>query len=288
MPIAVENVSYTYLPGTPFEHQALKNVSFTIEDGEFVGIIGHTGSGKSTLIQIISSLIPQTAGRVLIDGVDYSQKDADKKKLRRTVGVVFQYPEYQLFEETIAKDIAYGPRMTGIPEEELENRTQVAMELVGMDYETYKDKSPFELSGGEKRRAAIAGVMAMQPEVLILDEPTAGLDPKGRDLVLEQVAAYQKENGTTVLLVSHSMEDIARVAKTVLVMNGGQVAMYAPTPEVFSRAEELRAIGLAIPSVTRIFMGLREKGYPVGENVYTVEQAAARLLPLLKGGETHA
>ena len=243
MPIAVENVSYTDLPGTPFEHQALKNVSFTIEDGEFVGIIGHTGSGKSTLIQIISSLIPQTAGRVLIDGVDYSQKDADKKKLRRTVGVVFQYPEYQLFEETIAKDIAYGPRMTGIPEEELENRTQVAMELVGMDYETYKDKSPFELSGGQKRKIAIAGVLAMEPKILIMDEPIAGLDPLGRESLMDLVKNLN-DCGMTILMISHNMDGLAEYASRILVMNQGELMMNGTPREVFREHEALRAAGL--------------------------------------------
>ena len=258
-----------------------------MERGDFIGVIGHTGSGKSTLVQHLNGLLRPTSGQVLLEGKDIWEEPKKIREVRFRVGMVFQYPEHQLFEETVYKDISFGPRNMGLPEEEIDERVRRAAAFVGLKTELL-EKSPFELSGGEKRRAAIAGVMAMQPEVLILDEPTAGLDPKGRDLVLEQVAAYQKENGTTVLLVSHSMEDIARVAKTVLVMNGGQVAMYAPTPEVFSRAEELRAIGLAIPSVTRIFMGLREKGYPVGENVYTVEQAAARLLPLLKGGETHA
>ena len=285
--LEVKNLTYIYSAGTPFEHKALDDISFSVERGEFIGIIGHTGSGKSTLVQHLNGLLRPTSGQVLLEGKDIWEEPKKIREVRFRVGMVFQYPEHQLFEETVYKDISFGPRNMGLPEEEIDERVRRAAAFVGLKTELL-EKSPFELSGGEKRRAAIAGVMAMQPEVLILDEPTAGLDPKGRDLVLEQVAAYQKENGTTVLLVSHSMEDIARVAKTVLVMNGGQVAMYAPTPEVFSRAEELRAIGLAIPSVTRIFMGLREKGYPVGENVYTVEQAAARLLPLLKGGETHA
>ena len=285
--IETRNLTYTYSPGTPFEKTAMKDVSLSVERGDFIGVIGHTGSGKSTLVQHLNGLLRPTSGQVLLEGKDIWEEPKKIREVRFRVGMVFQYPEHQLFEETVYKDISFGPRNMGLPEEEIDERVRRAAAFVGLKTEL-QEKSPFELSGGEKRRAAIAGVMAMQPEVLILDEPTAGLDPKGRDLVLEQVAAYQKENGTTVLLVSHSMEDIARVAKTVLVMNGGQVAMYAPTPEVFSRAEELRAIGLAIPSVTRIFMGLREKGYPVGENVYTVEQAAARLLPLLKGGETHA
>ena len=201
--------------------------------------------------------------------------------------MVFQYPEHQLFEETAYKDIAFGPKNMGLSEEEITERVRRAANFVGLREELL-EKSPFELSGGEKRRVAIAGVMAMQPAVLILDEPTAGLDPRGRDMILEQIKAYQQQNGTTVLLVSHSMEDVARVAQKVLVMNGGKVAMYAPTAEVFSRAEELEAIGLSIPAVTRVFMQLRQKGYPVGDNVYTVEQATQRLLSMLKGGGAHA
>lgn len=285
MPIAVENVSYTYLPGTPFEHQALKDVSFTIEDGEFVGIIGHTGSGKSTLIQIISSLIPQTAGRVLIDGVDYSQKDADKKKLRRTVGVVFQYPEYQLFEETIAKDIAYGPRMTGIPEEELENRTQVAMELVGMDYETYKDKSPFELSGGQKRKIAIAGVLAMEPKILIMDEPIAGLDPLGRESLMDLVKNLN-DCGMTILMISHNMDGLAEYASRILVMNQGELMMNGTPREVFREHEVLRAAGLDLPEAGQLVEALRAKGIAISEENIRFDEVKEELIRML-GGKVH-
>lgn len=285
MPIAVENVSYTYLPGTPFEHQALKNVSFTIEDSEFVGIIGHTGSGKSTLIQIISSLIPQTAGRVLIDGVDYSQKDADKKKLRRTVGVVFQYPEYQLFEETIAKDIAYGPRMTGIPEEELENRTQVAMELVGMDYETYKDKSPFELSGGQKRKIAIAGVLAMEPKILIMDEPIAGLDPLGRESLMDLVKNLN-DCGMTILMISHNMDGLAEYASRILVMNQGELMMNGTPREVFREHEALRAAGLDLPEAGQLVEALRAKGIAISEENIRFDEVREELIRML-GGKAH-
>lgn len=283
--IETRNLTYTYSPGTPFEKTAMKDVSLSVERGDFIGVIGHTGSGKSTLVQHLNGLLRPTSGQVLLEGKDIWEEPKKIREVRFRVGMVFQYPEHQLFEETVYKDISFGPRNMGLPEEEIDERVRRAAAFVGLKTELL-EKSPFELSGGEKRRAAIAGVMAMQPEVLILDEPTAGLDPKGRDLVLEQVAAYQKENGTTVLLVSHSMEDIARVAKRVLVMNRGEVAMYAPTEEVFSRAAELEAIGLSIPAVTRVFMRLRDKGLPVGDNVYTVEQAAARLLPLLKGGDT--
>lgn len=285
MPIAVENVSYTYLPGTPFEHRALKDVSFTIEDGEFVGIIGHTGSGKSTLIQIISSLIPQTAGRVLIDGVDYSQKDADKKKLRRTVGVVFQYPEYQLFEETIAKDIAYGPRMTGIPEEELENRTQVAMELVGMDYETYKDKSPFELSGGQKRKIAIAGVLAMEPKILIMDEPIAGLDPLGRESLMDLVKNLN-DCGMTILMISHNMDGLAEYASRILVMNQGKLMMNGTPREVFREHEALRAAGLDLPEAGQLVEALRAKGIAISEENIRFDEVKEELIRML-GGKAH-
>ena len=286
--IETRNLTYTYSPGTPFEKTAMKDVSISVEKGDFIGVIGHTGSGKSTLVQHLNGLLRPTSGQVLVNGKDIWEEPKKIRQVRFQVGMVFQYPEHQLFEETVYKDISFGPRNMELPEEEIDQRVRRAAEFVGLKADLL-EKSPFELSGGEKRRAAIAGVMAMQPEVLILDEPTAGLDPKGRDMILEQVATYQKKNGTTVLLVSHSMEDIARVAKTVLVMNGGSVAMYAPTPEVFSRADELTAIGLAIPSVTRVFMELRNQGINVGDNVYTVEQAVQRLLPLLlKGGKAHA
>ncbi len=279
--IETRDVTYTYSPGTPFQMDAMTGVSLSVEKGDFVGIIGHTGSGKSTLVQHLNGLLRPTSGRVLLNGNDVWAEPKKIREIRFQVGLVFQYPEHQLFEETARKDIAFGPKNMGLPEEEIERRVLRAAEFVGLKPELL-EKSPFELSGGEKRRAAIAGVMAMQPEVLILDEPTAGLDPKGRDMILEQIKAYQQETGATVLLVSHSMEDIARVAKRVLVMNGGRVAMFDETPAVFSRAEELEAIGLSIPAVTRVFMLLREKGYAVGDNVYTVEQAVGRLLPLLE------
>ena len=279
--IETQNLTYTYSPGTPFEKTAMRNVSFSVEKGDFVGVIGHTGSGKSTLVQHLNGLLRPTAGTVLLEGRDIWAEPKKIREVRFRVGMVFQYPEHQLFEDTVRKDIAFGPQNMGLPEETINERVRRAARAVGLREELL-EKSPFELSGGEKRRAAIAGVLAMEPEVLILDEPTAGLDPRGRDLILELIGAYQRENGTTVLLVSHSMEDIARVARKVLVMNDGSIAMYGETAEVFSRAAELEAIGLSIPAVTRVFMLLREKGYPVGDNVYTVEQAATRLLPCLK------
>ncbi len=284
MPVLeTQNLSFVYSPGTPFEKTAMADVSLSVEEGDFVGVIGHTGSGKSTLVQHLNGLLKPTSGKVLLEGRDIWTEPKKIRDVRFRVGMVFQYPEHQLFEDTTYKDIAFGPKNMGLSEDEIDARVRRAAAFVGLKEELL-DKSPFELSGGEKRRAAIAGVMAMEPRVLILDEPTAGLDPRGRDMILEQIGAYKEENDTTVLLVSHSMEDVARTAKKVLVMNGGRIAMYAPTAEVFSRAEELEAIGLSIPAVTKVFMRLREKGYPVGDNVYTVGQAEQRLLPLLKGG----
>ena len=284
MPVLeTQNLSFVYSPGTPFEKTAMADVSLSVEEGDFVGVIGHTGSGKSTLVQHLNGLLKPTSGKVLLEGRDIWTEPKKIRDVRFRVGMVFQYPEHQLFEDTTYKDIAFGPKNMGLSEDEIDARVRRAAAFVGLKEELL-DKSPFELSGGEKRRAAIAGVMAMEPRVLILDEPTAGLDPRGRDMILEQIGAYKEENDTTVLLVSHSMEDVARTAKKVLVMNGGRIAMYAPTAEVFSRAEELEAIGLSIPAVTKVFMRLRDKGYPVGDNVYTVGQAEQRLLPLLKGG----
>jgi energy-coupling factor transport system ATP-binding protein len=285
--IETKNVTYTYSPGTPYEKDAMADVSITVNKGDFIGVIGHTGSGKSTLVQHLNGLLRPTKGEVLFNGKDIWEQPKKIRDVRFQVGLVFQYPEHQLFEETCFKDIAFGPKNMGLNDAEIDMRVRRAASFVGLKDELL-EKSPFELSGGEKRRVAIAGVMAMQPQVLILDEPTAGLDPKGRDMILQQVRAYQQENGSTVLLVSHSMEDIARVAKKVLVMNQGRVAMFAETAEVFSRAEELEAIGLSIPSITKVFMLLRKQGYAVGDNVYTVEQAMDRLLPLMKRGMPHA
>ncbi len=286
--IETKGLTYTYSPGTPFEKTAINGVSLTVERGEFVGVIGHTGSGKSTLVQHLNGLLRPTAGQVLLDGQDIWKEPKKIRAVRFRVGMVFQYPEHQLFEETTYKDIAFGPKNMGLNEQEIDERVRRAAEFVGLKPELL-EKSPFELSGGEKRRAAIAGVMAMEPEVLILDEPTAGLDPKGRDLMLEQLRRYRREKDVTVLLVSHSMEDVARVADKVLVMHQAEIAMVDRTPAVFSRAAELEAIGLSVPAVTRVFMLLREKGLDPGDNAYTVEQAVGQLLPLLKkGGAPHA
>lgn len=282
--LEVRDLTYTYSPKTPFEKTALDNVSLSVETGELVGIIGHTGSGKSTLVQHLNGLLRPTAGQVLLDGKDIWAEPKKIRQVRFQVGMVFQYPEHQLFEETVYKDIAFGPKNMGLSDSVVDARVKEAAEAVELRAELL-EKSPFELSGGQKRRAAIAGVMAMEPEVLILDEPTAGLDPKGRDRILRLVSRYREVHHTTVLLVSHSMEDVARTADRVLVMSKAHVAMFDDTSAVFSRAEELAAIGLTVPAVTRIWMELRRRGMDVGDNVFTVEQAVARLLPLLKGGD---
>lgn len=283
--LETKDLTYTYSENSPFERQALKGVSVAFEQGELVGIIGRTGSGKSTLIQHLNGLLRPTSGTVLLEGQDIWKDPKKIREVRFRVGMVFQYPEHQLFEETVRKDIAFGPKNMGLEDEEIARRVQSAAQSVGLKEELL-DKSPFELSGGEKRRAAVGGVMAMEPEVLILDEPTAGLDPRGREQILQQIREYRQRHGTTVLLVSHSMEDVASIADRVLVMNDGRVAAFAPTEDVFSRAEELTAMGLSVPAVTQIYMGLRARGFDVGENAYTVEQATARLLSLLgKGGD---
>lgn len=281
--IETRNLSYTYSPGTPFRKDAITDITFTAQKGDFIGIIGHTGSGKSTLVQHLNGLLRPTSGQVFVNGINIWQQPKKIRSVRFKVGLVFQYPEHQLFEETAYKDIAFGPKNMGLNDDEIDKRVRLAAQFVGLREELLQ-KSPFELSGGEKRRVAIAGVMAMQPEVLILDEPTAGLDPRGRDMILQQILDYQKQNQTTVLLVSHNMEDIARSAKKVLVMNHGRIVMLDETAEVFSRAHELESIGLDVPAVTRIFMSLRKSGFNVGPNAYTVKQAYDRLLPLLKKG----
>ena len=280
--LSVENLTHTYGAHSPFEKHAVRGVSLDIHEGEVLGIIGHTGSGKSTFIQHLNGLLRPHEGRVLLDGKDIWENPKKIRDVRFRVGMVFQYPEHQLFEDTIYKDIAFGPKNMGLSEEEIDRRVRQAAAYVGLP-EALLDKSPFDLSGGEKRRAAIAGVMAMEPQVLILDEPTAGLDPRGREQILAMVREYQRARGTTVLLVTHSMEDVARVADRVLVMDHGRAAMLDTVSAVFSRAEELERIGLSIPAVTKILLLLREKGVAVDTAAYTIEQAAAQLLPLLGG-----
>ena len=281
--ITVENLTHTYGAHSPFEKHAIRGVSLDIEEGELLGIIGHTGSGKSTLIQHLNGLLRPHEGRILLDGKDIWEKPKKIRDVRFRVGMVFQYPEHQLFEDTIYKDIAFGPKNMGLPDDEVDRRVRQAAAYVGLP-EALLDKSPFDLSGGEKRRAAIAGVMAMEPQVLILDEPTAGLDPRGREQILSMIQDYRKTRGTTVLLVTHSMEDVARVADRVLVMAGGQVAMLDTVEAVFSRAEELEAIGLTVPAVTKTLLLLQRAGVTVDTAAYTVEQATAQILSLL-GGE---
>ena len=281
--ISLKNVSHTYSEGTPLSVSAIRNINLDIESGELVGIIGHTGSGKSTLVQHLNGLLKPTEGTVEIDGENIW---ANKKKIRSVrfkVGLCFQYPEYQLFEETVYKDISFGPKNMGLSDDEIKRSVLRAAEYVGLKKELL-DKSPFDLSGGEKRRVAIAGVMAMNPQILILDEPTAGLDPKGRKEILDMIVDYRKKTGSTVLLVSHSMEDVAGIASKILVMNKSKVAMYDTVENVFSRANELESMGLNVPQVTRIFMQLKAKGISVESNVYTVSDACKRLVSLMKGG----
>lgn len=284
MPITVENLSYTYVPGTPFEHRALKDVCFQIEDGEFVGVVGHTGSGKSTLVQIIAGLIKGYTGTVLINRKDYSARRADKAELRRTLGVVFQYPEYQLFEETVEKDVAYGPKKLGVDEKELESRVKVALELVGIDYELYRHRSPFELSGGQKRKVAIAGVLAMEPKILIMDEPIAGLDPTGRESFMELTKTLN-ECGMTILMISHNMDNLAEYASKILVMNQGELFMEGTPKEVFSDSEKLREAGLYLPEVADFSARLRERGIPIPEGTIRYEELKEALFARLKGVE---
>ena len=269
--LELKNLSYVYGTGTPFEKTAVNNLSLSIEKGEFIGIMGHTGSGKSTLVQMLNGLMKPTSGQVLLDGEDIWANPKDIRKIRFKVGMVFQYPEYQLFEETVAKDIAFGPTNMGKSGAELEKAVNDAARFTGLKDELL-EKSPFDLSGGEKRRAAIAGVIAMNPEVLVLDEPTAGLDPMGRDVLLSQIVQYHKERKNTVILVSHSMEDIARVADKIIVMNKSNLVMFDKTKEVFSKGRELEKIGLRVPQITKIMLELREKGFNVPEGILTVDE----------------
>ena len=283
--LEIKNLNYIYSAGTPFEHKALDNVNFTVDRGEFIGIIGHTGSGKSTLMQQLNGLLKPTSGEVLLDGVDIWSDKKLTRQARFRVGLVFQYPEYQLFEETVYKDIAFGPKNMGLKEEEIDRRVREAANFVGIT-EQQLQVSPFDLSGGQKRRVAIAGVIAMEPEVLILDEPTAGLDPVGRAEILDNIESYRKAKNATIMMVSHSMEDVARLTDRLLVMNGSQLAMDATPAEVFAHAEELVEMGLNIPQVTQVFLELKKLGLDV-ENVYTIDQAVDAL-KRIKGGTGNA
>ena len=279
--LQIKNLSHLYSAGTPFEHKALDDVSFSVERGEFIGIIGHTGSGKSTLMQHMNGLLKPTSGAVLLDGEDIWKNKKTTRQARFRVGLVFQYPEYQLFEETVYKDIAFGPKNMGLKADEIDRRVREAAGFVGLT-EKQLEASPFDLSGGQKRRVAIAGVIAMEPEVLILDEPTAGLDPVGREGILENIQAYRRAKNATVMMVSHSMSDVARLTDRLLVMNGSRLAMDGTPDEVFRRADELLEMGLDIPEVTRVFLRLKELGLNV-EPVYSVEQAVVALKKLKEG-----
>ena len=283
--LEVKNLTYIYSAGTPFEHKALDDISFSVERGEFIGIIGHTGSGKSTLMQQLNGLLKPTSGTVLLDGQDIWSDKKLTRQARFRVGLVFQYPEYQLFEETVYKDIAFGPKNMGLSAEEVDRRVREAAGFVGLT-EQQLEVSPFDLSGGQKRRVAIAGVIAMEPEVLILDEPTAGLDSLGRSEILGNIQSYRKAKNATIMMVSHSMEDVARLTDRLLVMNGSKLAMDAPPAQVFTHAEELTQMGLNIPQVTQVFLELKKLGLDV-KNVYTIEQAAAEI-KRLKEGNRHA
>ena len=287
MYIEVKDLTQIYMPKTPFEKTALDRVSFSIQQGEFIGLIGHTGSGKSTLIQHLNGLLRPYDGTVSIEGVDFfNTKDKNiLKGIRQKVGLVFQYPEHQLFEMTIFKEISFGPRNLGLTEEEIYQRVRRAMQRVGLD-ESFDHKSPFELSGGQKRRVAIAGVLAMEPKILVLDEPTAGLDPRGKEAILSQIKDLHKEYGLTTILVSHSMEDIAKVADRILVMHGGRLVMDGTPKDIFVRQEELISIGLGVPQITTLARKLKEQGFDIPENIITIEEAKKYLLPLLQKGGT--
>lgn len=283
MSIRLENVSFRYLEDTPMETEALLDVTLEIADGEFVGIIGPTGSGKSTLIQHFNGLLLPSSGKVWVDGVDLTHKDTQLRQIRQKVGMVFQYPEHQLFGETVLEDVGFGPRNMGLAEEEVVERVRRALAYVGLDFAELKDQSPFELSGGQKRRVAIAGVLAMEPSVLILDEPTAGLDPKGREEILDEICTLHRERGITVILVTHSMEDVARLVDRLIVMDRGRVALDGTPVEVFRQAETLKELGLGLPQVTELMHELKAKGMAVDTDVLTVEDAEEEIVKALGG-----
>lgn len=284
MSIKVRNLTYIYDEGMPFENRAIDDISFDIEDNDFVGLIGHTGSGKSTLIQHLNGLLKPSLGSIYINNFEITQNDINLTEIRKRVGVVFQYPEYQLFEETIEKDIAFGPGNMGLDQEEITKRVKASMEAVGLDYEKYREKSPFELSGGQKRRVAIDGVIAMDPEVLILDEPTAGLDPGGREEIFELIKKLHRERNITVILSSHSMDDMAKLVKTLIVMNKGKIEFMGNPREVFNNnAHRLKEIGLDIPQVLELAIKLREKGFDIRQDIITPEEAKNEILRVIGG-----
>ncbi|SET56657.1 energy-coupling factor transport system ATP-binding protein [Natronincola peptidivorans] len=283
MSIKIEKLTHIYNPKSPFETKALDNVSIEIQDGEFIGLIGHTGSGKSTLIQHLNGLIKPSSGKIIINNLDITDTSVKLVEVRKRVGLVFQYPEHQLFEETVYKDIAFGPFNLGLTEKEIKERVKEAMELVKLSYDQLKDRSPFELSGGQRRRVAIAGVLAMRPEVLILDEPTAGLDPRSRDEILQQIKVLHEKYKNTIILVSHSMEDIAKLVDRIIVMHRGKVALTGAPREVFKQSSILESIGLGIPQITFLMDKLKEAGVHLGEDIFTVEEAKEEILKWIRG-----
>ena len=282
MPIELKSVTHTYSEGSAFQATAIRDVSLTIEDGEFIAVVGHTGSGKSTLVQHLNGLLKPTGGQILIDGEDLNAPGADRRRIRQKVGLVFQYPEYQLFEETVAKDIAFGPKNLGLTEDEIDARVRRAMAHVHLDYDKYAQRSPFELSGGQMRRVAIAGVLAMEPKVLILDEPTAGLDPRGRDRILGMVQELHARGGTTVIMVSHSMDDVARLATRLVVMSKGALVATGTPREIFRQVDMMESIGLGVPEAARLCALLRQRGVKLPDDLYTPEELRDSLLALWK------
>ncbi len=283
MPIQVEHLTHTYMPGSPFSSTAIHDLTLTVEDGEFIGVLGHTGSGKTTFVQHLNGLLKPTEGRVLVDGTDITQKGVSLLDVRKKVGLVFQYPEYQLFEETVAKDVAFGPKNMGLSKEEIQERVLWALAQVELDPQEVSDASPFELSGGQMRRVAIAGVLAMRPKILILDEPTAGLDPRGRTAILAMIKRLHADTGMTVVMVSHSMDDIAPLATRLIVMSRGELVMTGTPREVFRHRDELKAIGLGVPQGAELCYRLREAGYPLPEGLYTLPEVRSAVLALVHG-----
>lgn len=281
--IEINNLTHIYSEGLPFEKKAVDDISLKVEENEFIGLIGHTGSGKSTFIQHLNGLLKPSSGEIIIDGTRVDKSGANLTDLRKKVGLVFQYPEYQLFEETIERDIAFGPKNLDISEEEVQERVKSSMESVGLDYKTYKDKSPFELSGGLKRRVAIAGVLAMEPKVLILDEPTAGLDPRGRDEILSEIKSIHEKRKMTVILVSHSMEDVAKIAERIVVLDKGKVFLDGEPRDIFREEDKLLGVGLGIPQITSLMRTLKKKGLDINEDAITVEEAKESLKKYLRG-----
>ena len=286
MQVTLDHVTHTYQPGSPFQATAIKDVSLTVQEGEFLALIGHTGCGKSTLVQHINGLLKPTQGQVLLDGQDIHQKGFDLKKMRQTVGLVFQYAEHQLFEETVAKDVAFGPKNLGLSNEEIQVRVREALTRVGLDPAAVSEKSPFELSGGQMRRVAMAGVLAMRPAILILDEPAAGLDPRSREEMLQLIHGLYRQ-GSTVVMVSHSMDDVARFASRAVVMEKGEIVMDGAPSDIFRHAQRLEKMGLDVPSVSKLGLRLREMGLPFPEGVFQEDQAADALMALWKGGKAH-